>query len=177
MFDRWTSCQRFVLLFCLVALLFTSACSFYSNQAPDTRAADEAAIRQTDADWAKAAASRNVDATVAFYSDDATVAPPNAPVATDKRSIRDLWAAMLTPDLVSITWEPTKVEVARSGDLAYLNGWYKMSAKDPKGNVAEEKGKMVEVWKKQPDGKWKCVSDIFNSDAPLSPAPSPDTKK
>jgi ketosteroid isomerase-like protein len=34
-----------------------------------------------------------------------------------------------------------------------------------------EKGKMVEVWRKQADGKWKCVSDIFNSDMPVAPAP------
>jgi ketosteroid isomerase-like protein len=175
MLSRCASCQRFALLFCLVLFLFTTACQ--QQQAPDTRAADEAAIRQTDVDWAKAAASKNVDVTVAFYSDDATVAPPNSPAVTDKKAIHDLWAALLGPDLVSITWAPTKIEVARSGDLAYLNGWYKMSAKDAKGNAVEEKGKMVEVWKKQSDGKWKCVSDIFNSDMPAPPPPSSDTKK
>ena len=174
MLNRWTSCQRLLLLFCLAVLLFTTACQ---QQVPDNRAADEAAIRQIDTDWAKAAASKNVDATVAFYSADATVAPPDSPVVTDKKGIHDLWAALLGPDLVSITWEPTKIDVARSGDLAYLNGWYKMSAKDPKGTPIEEKGKMVEVWKKQADGKWKCVSDIFNSDAPIAAAPSPDVKK
>lgn len=159
------------MLFCVAAFLFTTACQ--QQQAPGTRAADEAAIAQLDADWAKAAASKNVDATVAFYSDDATVAPPNAPALTDKKSIRDLWASLLGPDLVSITWKPTKIEVARSGDLAYLNGSYQMTAKDAKGAPVEEKGKMVEVWKKQADGKWKCVSDIFNSDAPVAPASEP----
>lgn len=168
MSNRCARCQRFVLLFCVVALLFTTACQ--QQQAPDTRSADEAAIRQADSDWAKAAASRNVDATVAFYSDDAVLAPPNSPVATDKKSIRDGWAALLGPELVSITWEPTRVEVARSGDLAYLNGWYKMTIKDAKGNSIDDKGKMVEVWKKQADGRWKCVSDIFNSDLPAMPA-------
>jgi ketosteroid isomerase-like protein len=28
-------------------------------------------------------------------------------------------------------------------------------------------GKMVEVWKKQPNQQWKCVADIFNSDLPM----------
>ena len=170
MLNRCTSCQRFVLPFCLVLFLFAAACN-QQQEATDTRAADGAAIRQTDDDWAKAAASKNVDATVAFYSDDATVAPPNSPVLTDKKGIHDMWAALLGPDLVSITWEPTKIDVARSGDLAYLNGWYKMATKDAKGNTVEEKGKMVEVWKKQPDGKWKCVSDIFNSDMPAPTTP------
>jgi ketosteroid isomerase-like protein len=164
---RCASSQRFTLPFCLVLILVSAACTFY--QVSDTRAADDAAIRQTDAEWAMAAASRNVDATISFYSDDATVSPQNAPAATDKKAIRDLWTSLLGPDLVSINWQPTKVEVARSGDLAYLNGTYTMSAKDPKGKNIDEKGKMVEVWKKQSDGKWKCVSDIFNSDSPAMP--------
>jgi ketosteroid isomerase-like protein len=44
-----------------------------------------------------------------------------------------------------------------------------MTVKDAKGNSVDERGKMVEVWKKQPDGKWKCVSDIFNSDLQAAP--------
>jgi ketosteroid isomerase-like protein len=166
MSNRCASSQRFLLYFSLVLLMFTAACN---QTPPDTRAADEAAIRQTDADWAKTANSRNVDATVAFYSDDATVLPPNAPVANDKRTIRDMWAALLGPDLVSISWQPTKVEVAKSGDLGYLTGTYAMTVKDAKGSPATENGKMVEVWKKQTDGKWKCVADIFNSDMPMAP--------
>ena len=173
MLRRWTSCQQFVPLFCFALFLFTTGCQ--QQKAPDTRAADETAIRQLDADWARAAASKNVDATVAFYSDDATVASPNAPALTDKKSIRDLWASLLGPDLVSITWQPTKIEVARSGDLAYLNGSYQMTAKDAKGKPVDEKGKMVEVWKKQSDSKWKCVSDIFNSDQPVPTTPEATT--
>jgi ketosteroid isomerase-like protein len=34
-----------------------------------------------------------------------------------------------------------------------------------------DQGKLVEVWKKQADGKWKTVADIFNSDLPASPPP------
>jgi len=33
-----------------------------------------------------------------------------------------------------------------------------------------DKGKYVTVYRKQPDGKWKVVADIFNSDLP-APAP------
>ena len=27
-------------------------------------------------------------------------------------------------------------------------------------------GKLVEIWKKQADGKWKCIVDTYNSDLP-----------
>ncbi len=168
--------QRFttVLSFCLLLLLFASACDF-SFYKVDTRAAAEAVIRDTDAQWSKTAGTRDVDATVAFYSDDASVLPPNAPVAVGKKAIREVWAALLVPEVVSISWQPTKVEVAHSGDIGYLTGTYEMTAKDSKGNPLSDKGKMVEVFRKQTDGKWKCVADIFNSDLP--PVPPPETKK
>jgi hypothetical protein len=37
-----------------------------------------------------------------------------------------------------------------------------------------DEGKYVEIWRKQPEGSWKVVLDIFNSDlaAPASPPPA-----
>jgi len=67
-----------------------------------------------------------------------------------------------------------RVEVARSGDLAYIMGAYTLAMKDSQGNPVNDHGKFVEVWKKQADGKWKVEADIFNSDLP---APAPPEKK
>jgi ketosteroid isomerase-like protein len=151
---------------CIALLLIASAC----NQAPpDTRAADEAAIRDADAQWSKTAGANDLDGTVAYYVDDASLLPPNAPIANGKQAIRALWATILVPG-TSISWQATKVEVARSGELASIMGVYQLTVKDPKGNPVSDKGKFVEVWKKQPDGKWKVVADIFNSDLPAAPA-------
>lgn len=157
---------------CLALLLLTSACS---QQTPaDTRAADEATIRDLDAQWSKAAMARDLEATVSYYADDASLLPPNAPIASGKQAIRAIWSAMLVPE-VSVSWQVSKVEAARSGDLAYLVGVYQETANDPKGNSVADRGKLIEVWKKQANGKWKVVADIFNSDLPL-PAP-PEKKK
>ncbi len=141
---------------------------------PDTRAADEAALRSLDAQWSKTAVSRNLDATVAYYSDDATLLPPNAPVATDKTAIRAIWSQLLSSG-GALSWDATKVEVARSGDLGYIMGTYQEAAKDPSA-LPVDTGKFVEVWKKQADGKWKAAVDIFNSDLPVQPAPAPKPK-
>ncbi len=156
---------------CLTLLLLAAACT---QTPPDTRAADESTIRDLDAQWSKTAAAKDLDGTISYYSDDATVLPPNAPLATGTQAIRAVWAPMVTPD-TSLSWQASKVEVARSGDLAYIVGTYQLSAKDAQGNPVPDHGKFVEVWKKQADGKWKVVADIFNSDLPL-PAP-PETKK
>jgi hypothetical protein len=48
-----------------------------------------------------------------------------------------------------------------------------MTSKDARGKTVSDTGKSVEVWKKQADGKWKTVADIFNSDMPVVQAPAP----
>jgi len=35
--------------------------------------------------------------------------------------------------------------------------------------IAYDSGKILEVWRKQPDGGWKCAADTWSSDLPASP--------
>lgn len=158
----------------LALLVLGGACT---QQAPDTRAADGAAIREQDAQWSKTAGTGDLEATVSYYSDDASVLPPNASLITDKAGIRAMWAPLVAP-AVSTSWTTSKVDVAKSGDFGYAMGSYDIKPKDPKSTAAADHGKFVEIWKKQADGKWKCAVDIFNSDLPLpAPAAPPTTKK
>jgi uncharacterized protein (TIGR02246 family) len=157
---------------CLASLLFAASCG---QPAPvDTRAADEKAIRDLDAQWSRTAAANDLEGTVSFYTDDATLLPPNAPIAIGKQAIRASWASLLGPG-VAVSWQVKSVEVARSGDLAYLIGAYDLTMKDPQGMPVSDRGKLLEVWEKQPDGKWKAVADTYNSDLP--PSPPPPAKK
>jgi ketosteroid isomerase-like protein len=134
------------------------------------RAEDEATIRQLDADWVKTAAAKNIDSWDAFYADNAVLLPPNQPIANDKAAIRRSIAGLLTLPGLSLTWHPTRVEVAKSSDLGYLYGSYQMSMNDDKGQPVHDTGKILEIWKRQPDGKWKCIVDTWNSDLPLPAA-------
>ena len=139
---------------------------------PDNRAADEAAIRKADTDWSNAAQTKQVDAWVAFYTDDATVLPPNEPMAMGKDPIRKSIGELLGMPALNLKWQPTKVEVSRSGDIGYSFGTYEMTANDPQGKPITDRGKYVEVWKKQADGSWKCAVDTYNSDMPAAPPPA-----
>jgi len=157
---------------CLALLLLASACN---EQTPaDTRAADESSIREIEAQWAKTAAAHDLEGSVSYYSDDATVLPPNAPIASGKQAIRAVWASVLGPG-ASLSWQVSKVEVSRSGDLAYVIGAYQFADKDLQGKPVTDHGKTLEVWKKQADGKWKAVADSFSSD--LAPTAPPEKKK
>jgi uncharacterized protein (TIGR02246 family) len=134
----------------------------------DMRAAEEAHIRKLDADWVKAAQTKQVDSWMMFYADDAVVLPPNDKAASGKENIRKPVADLLGLPELSISWQPTKVEVARSADLAYLYGAYDLSFKGPAGKTISDKGKNLEIWKKQADGSWKCIVDTWNSDLPAT---------
>ena len=161
--------RRFVQLTLIACALLASSCS--PPTAPDTRAAEEAAIRTLDEQWSATAAKSDLDGTVAFYSEDAILLPPNAPIAKDPKSIRDSWAGLLGPN-TSVSWKVSQIEVAKSGELGYLHGTYQLSIKDPKGGPAiNDTGKLLEVWKKQSDGKWKCIVDTYNSDLPAPAIP------
>ncbi len=97
--------------------------------------------------------------------------PPNAHIATDKKSIRESWAGLLGPH-TAVSWKWTKVEVAQSGELGYIYGSYKLTIGAFGGSgPLNDTGKFLEVWKKQPNGKWKCIVDTYNSDVPV-PAPA-----
>jgi ketosteroid isomerase-like protein len=135
--------------------------------AGDTKA--EQALRDADDAWSKAAASKDLDKTVSYYSADASVLPPNAPIATTKEAIKKVWGDLLASPGLVISWKATKVEVARSGDLGFVSGTYEINMNDTNGEPTTDKGKYVEVWEKQADGKWKCGTDTWNSDMPVSP--------
>jgi ketosteroid isomerase-like protein len=157
-------------LSCCIALLsfaFVGAAS-----AADTKI--EQTLRDLDVQWAKAVEAKNLDKTVSYYSDDAIVMPPNAAIATTKEAIRNIWKDLLASPGLVFTWKTTKVEVAKSGDMAYSSGTYELIMNDAGGKPVNDRGKYVVVWEKQPDGKWKCGADIWNSDLPL---PAPAEKK
>ena len=129
-------------------------------------------LRDLDAQWAKAAAAKDIERTTAYYSDDAIVLPPNATSATSKESIRNAWKDMLASPGLVITWEPKKVKLGKSGEMAWVSGTYELTMNDASGKPINDRGKYLEVWEKQSDGNWKCAADMWNSDLAAS-APGP----
>jgi ketosteroid isomerase-like protein len=69
--------------------------------------------------------------------------------------------AFATPGF-SITWKTEKVEVSQSGDLAYSSGIDHISLNTPDGKPVTEGNKGVAIWKKHPDGCWKCILDVMS---------------
>jgi uncharacterized protein (TIGR02246 family) len=154
----------------LVVMVILGACAQPQPPAPqpveppDTRAADEAAIRAAVKEWSAAAAAKDAEKFASFYTEDATLMFGNAPDVKGAAAIREAAGGMMQDANFALSFEPTAVQVARSGDLAYELGTYSMTMTNPKTKKpSTEKGNYVVVWKKQA-GKWKVIVDAPISD-------------
>jgi uncharacterized protein (TIGR02246 family) len=141
-----------------------------STSPGETRSTDERTIRDLETQWSKAAAEKDLEKMLSFYADDATVLPANAPAATTKDNARRLWTDLFASAGLALSWRTIKVEVAKSGEMAYATGTYELTTNDASGNPTTDHGKYLTVWEKQSDGKWKCAADIWNSDIAASTA-------
>lgn len=147
---------------CIVALIGVVAC----QRQGDTHGAALDAIRTADAALSKAVSDRDLERTVAFYANDASILPLAEPIVTGAEAIRREWQHIFTiPGYQGIT-KTTTVEVSRSGDLGYTQGTYTAEFNLADGTSATERGKWVSVWKKQADGTWKVAVEIYNTDEP-----------
>jgi uncharacterized protein (TIGR02246 family) len=134
------------------------------------QAADVAAIEALDAQWVAAVATKDPAATAAFYAEDGMIMPPGAPASVGREAIAATWAALFGLKEFSLTFAPTTIDVAVSGDIAYDIGTYMLEFETEAGDV-QDKGKYVVAWKKVGD-EWQVAADIFNSDLPPAPPAS-----
>jgi len=129
-------------------------------------AQDEAAVRAVDAEWARAASAGDGNAIAALYATDATILPPMEP-ARQGEAAKKYWVDFTNSFSGPI--ELTTTAVAGRGDLAYGVGQYRMSVTPKKAGAKPlpiEEGKYLEVFKKQADGSWKIIYDMWSPNAP-----------
>jgi len=163
----------------LILALSVCFCAGCQRETADTRAQDERAIREADAATLKATQARDVDGAVANYAEDGSWLPPNAPMVNGKAAIRAGWLKLISSPGFNIDWQIDKLEVGRAGDLAHTIYTYQLALEGPGGAPINDHGKDMAIWKKQSDGSWKMIADIFNSDLPsiaAAPAKAHETR-
>jgi ketosteroid isomerase-like protein len=131
--------------------------------ATDSMGPEAKALAKLDDDWSAAAATRDAKRVASFYAEDAIAYPPNEPMAIGKAAAERVWAAYFADSTYRISWKTTHADV--TGALGYTTGTYEDSYKGPDGKAVNSKGKYVCVWRKQSDGTWKAVHDMWNSDS------------
>jgi uncharacterized protein (TIGR02246 family) len=159
---------------CTTSLIALSlaACNPAPTPAPDTHDADVKAITDTEVQTNQAWAAKDGDKIMAFYADDALLMTPGLEMVHGKDAIREAMKGMLSDTALSLTFQSSKVDVAKSGDLGYTAGTYKLTVTDPATHKPiNDHGTYVTTFRKQADGSWKAVADIASSAVPPMPPP------
>lgn len=137
----------------------------------DNRERDVESIRELEDKAREAAKAKDLDQYVSFYADDAVLLWPRAPMITGRDAIREFMRVFLSMPDFSLSFETAQVKVSQAGDFAYTYGTNKVTLVDANGKKMKDSGKYLTVYRKQPDGTWKVMADMGNSDLP-TPIPT-----
>lgn len=148
-------------LFLFTLLLLTFSCQ---PKKVDTKEESEK-LMQASRDWSAAAASKDIEKTLSYWTDDAILYSAGEPELKGKKAIRKMVEASLKDANFSISWVPISAEVSESGDMGYLLENSKIVIKDSTGKEKIMTFKGVTIWKKQKDGSWKNAIDIMSPDS------------
>ena len=125
-------------------------------------------------DFAAAVAARGVDAWVETFAEDGMQLGASGKVVQGRAAIRSRMTPVLAT--VKLTWYPTVVQVAPSGDMGFTFGPYEAVEPGKDGSPQVSRGTFMTVWRRGPDGVWKVVADHGNeapAAAPTVPVPVP----
>ena len=147
----------------IAALLLTVSLLFTSLAVAQTKSQERErqAIAKAEADFEKARAEHGLEGWLSFFADDTADFVRGGPFTFTKEEMRK---HLEKSD--RLTWKPVKIDVAKSGDLAYSLGTWQLKGKNPKGEDVTQTGKYITVWKKQKNGSWKVVADTGTVDPP-----------
>ena len=147
-------------------LLTTLSCAVVACQPAPAKLsdADVAALRAGVDSIEAQILGRRDSAAAAHYTANAVFMPPNQPAVEGRAAIL-AWFGQ-GPPMSEFTLTPTEID--GSGDVAYVRGtWTFAVAAAGNTPAMADHGKFLEIRRRQADGAWLMVADIFNSDVPL----------
>jgi ketosteroid isomerase-like protein len=123
--------------------------------------AGHGALFAADRTFASAAAAKGAAAAYAgVLADNARFHHEGAIPVVSKKAI----LANLAAHPVKMSWLPIQSRISSSGDLGYTAG---------KEQIGDDQGYYLRIWKKQADGTWKVVLDLFSAPPQEKPAETP----
>ena len=127
--------------------------------------AEKERLLRRDAEWARAASDgRDVDRVLSYWTDDAVVLPPGLPSVVGQAALRQYVEGSMQIPGFRITWESKDVTLSPDGQLAYMFSRNAVTLSAPDGTPITTEGRAVTIWRREPDGEWRCAVDIWNAE-------------
>jgi uncharacterized protein (TIGR02246 family) len=150
---------NWIFLILLLPLVFTfNSCN---SHRVDPKVEGEK-LMKLSREWSRLVATDSIEKVLSFWADDAVCLFPGQPPIKGKKAINEMLKSSVPGTEVS--WEPKEAYVSSEGDMAYVFAQNYIKMPDSTGHVTTTFNKSIEIWKKQGDGSWKCVVDMYNLD-------------
>ena len=117
--------------------------------------------------WVTAFNAGDEQALLATYAEDTVLYPPNGPRVIGHDGVKAIFGEGLKQGFTA-TQTTDALEVR--DDTGFRAGAFTLM--DPAG-AELDRGKYIELWRKDAQGVWKMTHDMWNSDKPAVPSPDP----
>lgn len=131
--------------------------------APPDLAAELASLRSAADDYHAAASRKDAAAVVASYAPDAVMVPPGAELVRGLEGVRGYRFGFIETPGVELVFDLARAEVSDSGDLGWTLAMVDITVHRPDGPPQHERVRDFHTWKKQEDGSWMVVVDMWNA--------------
>ena len=120
------------------------------------------AIAALDAAWAAMIDAHDIDGVVELYEQEGAFLVPGMPPLEGHAAIRAAWENLFSLPEFKLQLGTPSVTVAAGDDFAMDRGSYELSHRGENG-LSVENGKYLVVWRKNDEGQWKILADMFNN--------------
>lgn len=135
---------------------------------PPDQEAELTALREADARGQQAVVAKDADAFASLLAEGAKNYAPNAPPDVGREAIRRSFEKAFAQLVITASYpEPSKVVVSSSGDLGYTAVVEELTINDAEGNPTTVHTQVLAVWRKEPDGTWKVIENMWNYSEPF----------
>ena len=148
----------------LYAVTLASACAV-GLPAPGVAQAPghERAIADAYDAWVETVNSKDLEAWYSYLAPGAVFFPPDGPALFGRSAIRGYYEALFRDPRFALDCRLERVEVATAEDVAWGYGYCQSTFTGADDRAARGSTKWVKVWKRQPDGEWKCAVNTWNA--------------
>jgi ketosteroid isomerase-like protein len=156
-------------IYCL-AVLVAVACSASPVPQRVSRTALRAGVDSAASRLLTALRTNSSDSLMVLMADDVVLMPPNEPVLKGKAAVRAWYEQFLT-QLRTSNLTVTGREVLMGGEWATEVATFEWALVPVAGGpAAVERGSYVQVWHREPEGRWLFARELWNSSTPTATA-------
>jgi len=146
----------------LVSVFALNACSGPEVPVETEASASRIELGQMNRDFAAALNAKDAKAAAALYAEDAVLIPPGEPIVQGRPAIEEYWREALESGGIRDVSVET-MDAQSSGPLGYETGSFVLTVNGPDGEPMVDRGRYIELLRREPDGTWRSTHGIWNA--------------